>query len=242
MGLINIFVAIFSLNTNMDLGPVKQADDSIISKMFSELEYNAVIPYRSHKNNRFLMEYGFQPEKAAVSKVNHMPIDLLNGQITKSIPKSLQVQAKDVVDGVLIVASRLEIDPIFLLSTIWTESSFIAKNKSHKGANGYMQLMPVTKRFLKRSINKEEYLFIKDSLSSTNLSEDSKENIILGAYYLKMLKKQFKDSHVALAAYNMGPTWARQQLLNNKKVGYSNVYVNKIRHKYSQITKLLAKM
>jgi soluble lytic murein transglycosylase len=242
MGLISLLVAIFSLNVSIGLGPVTQYDDSCISAIFVDVEYNAVIPYRSHKNNNFFIEEGFKPDKDAIRKVNHMPIDLLNRQITKAMPESMQIKAKDVIEGVLVISNRLEIDPIFLLSTIWTESSFKSKNKSHRGAKGYMQLMPITKKFLKRIINKNEYEQMKESLITINLSDDSKENIILGAYYLKLLKKQFKDSNVALAAYNMGPTWTKQQLLNNKKIGYSNEYVNKIRKNYLHISNKLSKM
>lgn len=242
MGFIGMLVLFFSFNINTGLGPVKTLDCSIIKKMFLELEYDAVIPYRSQRTNQFQMAYDFNPEKAAVSKVNHLPIDLLGNQLTESIPVDLRDKAKNVVKGVMKVSKQLQIDPIFLLSTIWTESTFKEKIHSHKGARGYMQLMPVTKRFLKRSINKEEYISIKETMSGIKLSDDAKDNIILGAYYLKLLKGQFKDSHVVLAAYNMGPTWARQQINDKKNIGYSNDYVNKIKKKYKQISTTLAKL
>ena len=95
------------------------------------------------------------------------------------------------------------IDRAFLLGLIRQESSFDVGAKSSAGARGLMQLMPATARNMARA---ERIRYRRAKLTS-----DAGYNMRLSTAYLRRLLDRFDDSYVlALAAYNAGPTRARQ--------------------------------
>ena len=86
------------------------------------------------------------------------------------------------------VAQRYEVEPAIIKAIIMAESSFNPRAVSHKGAQGLMQLMPRTAR----------YLGVEDSF-------DPEHNINGGVKYFKRLLDRFDgDVQLALAAYNAG--------------------------------------
>lgn len=88
------------------------------------------------------------------------------------------------------LARRYELDPALVMAVIQTESCFNPRAVSHKGAQGLMQIVPVT----------ADHLGLKNPL-------DPKANLKAGIRYLAQLKKAFDgDLVMVLAAYNAGPT------------------------------------
>jgi soluble lytic murein transglycosylase-like protein len=86
-------------------------------------------------------------------------------------------------------AAEHGVDPRLVTEVARRESSFRPGVVSNKGAQGVMQLMPATARFLG----------VKDAF-------DPRENIFGGTRYLRMLLDTFRgDLDLALAAYNAGP-------------------------------------
>ena len=83
------------------------------------------------------------------------------------------------------------------------ESRFATMAKSDVGAAGLMQIMPETARWVARQIGMKGY--------RKGLIHQLDVNIKLGTYYMKTVSHQFDDNPVlASAAYNAGPTRARQ--------------------------------
>lgn len=93
------------------------------------------------------------------------------------------------VDSLIVESGRRHgVDPVLLYAIMHQESSFKQRAISHKGARGYMQLMPATAaRF-----------------GVTNIY-DPRQNIDAGAKYVRWLLNFFGgDVRLALAGYNAG--------------------------------------
>jgi len=86
-------------------------------------------------------------------------------------------------------AQAYDVDPALIRAIIHAESSFKVKAKSHQGAQGLMQLMPATARYL-----------------GVGNPFDASQNIMGGAKYLaELLALYAGDIKRAAAAYNAGP-------------------------------------
>lgn len=92
-------------------------------------------------------------------------------------------------DAVRAAAVETSMEPALLHAVIAAESHHDARALSPRGAQGLMQLMPLTTRRFKVS---DPY--------------DPAQNILAGARYLRELRDLYKgDMNLALAAYNAGP-------------------------------------
>jgi soluble lytic murein transglycosylase-like protein len=92
-------------------------------------------------------------------------------------------------------SSRQGVDPLFVAAVIKSESAFNASARSHKGAQGLMQIMPAT----------GAWLVARHDLPRGRLT-DPGFNLRLGISYLKYLEQTYSGNRVfALVAYNWGP-------------------------------------
>lgn len=114
------------------------------------------------------------------------------------------------------VTIGLELDYYIFLELIYRESSFIENIKSSTGAIGYCQIFPIVER--------DVFNRYKVKLSRHN----PKENILLGAYFLKALLTDYNlELKEALVFYNAGSRENLQvaglkyanKILNNKLEG-----------------------
>jgi peptidoglycan lytic transglycosylase len=99
-------------------------------------------------------------------------------------------------------AGRAAIDPFLVAAVVREESSFFPQARSPVGARGLMQLMPDTARPMAR----ERRLAFNDG----ELLDDPGASIELGTAYLATLLRDLGDARLAAAAYNAGPTRARE--------------------------------
>lgn len=88
--------------------------------------------------------------------------------------------------------------PELVLAVIRQESGFDPKALSHAGAQGLMQLMPMTALSISRELH----------MGTTYKIWDIKTNIMFGCYYLRKMMLLFPgEVKLALAAYNAGPQY-----------------------------------
>lgn len=103
--------------------------------------------------------------------------------------------ARALAEAIVQESAAQEYDPLFVAAVIKSESTFNAMARSHKGAQGLMQLMPKTGAWL-ASISKMQ----RGALT------DPGYNLKLGISYLKQLEQGYGGDRVfTLIAYNWGP-------------------------------------
>lgn len=173
-------------------------------------------------------------------------------KILNLIPKNLKLKAKSHIKSVLIICEKYQVDPLWVISVMWTESHFKPQARSHVGANGLMQIMPSTRKYLYRKMkSKGKSLLVEskdfkiDSYYNFHIKKkDFKKyvgklvNIELGVVYLKRLLKSFNYNHkFATVAYNMGPGWARRRINSNQPIGNKNQYLDKIKRAYKYLVR-----
>ncbi len=95
------------------------------------------------------------------------------------------------------------LDRAWVYGLVRQESRFAPKARSGVGAQGLMQVMPATARWVARRIGLADYQPGRD--------DDIATNVMLGTNYLKMVYDDLDGSAVlASAAYNAGPSRSRQ--------------------------------
>lgn len=126
---------------------------------------------------------------------------------------------------ILAEAIRHEMDPLFVLALIKTESTYYNWSKSFAGALGLMQIRLETGEELagqlKLKWNGEETLM------------DPYLNVRIGVHYLSSLNKKYNDRDFSLAAYNVGPGRLDSGLRQNQNPGRD--YVNRVLGNYRDL-------
>lgn len=133
----------------------------------------------------------------------------------------------ELADAVYRESVEAGIDPLFVASIVATESSFNSRVVSSAGAVGLMQLRPWVARDLARR-QRIEWSGV-DTLNSPRL------NVRLGILYYRELVDRFDgDPHLALTAYNYGPTRVSRQLATGNFSG--SRYASGIIHLYDRLS------
>lgn len=134
-------------------------------------------------------------------------------------------------------SKQYNLDPLFVLAVIKTESKFDDNAQSHKNAVGLMQITVETGEW---AADKMGYsTFSKDNLY------DEQYNIRMGCWYLRWLANMFDNNrNLMIAAYNAGPTnvqnWLKDKEYssNGKEIEYipfgeTKKYVDKVNTYYN---------
>lgn len=146
-------------------------------------------------------------------------------------------------DDVEKISKKYEIDPLVVLSVMREESRFDPNARSVAGARGLLQIMPQTAYRLDGSL--------KLGIHKESQIHDIKNNIHLGAYYLKSLFSEFKSLPLTLAAYNAGEVvvkkWEQQayrraadEFIEDIPYAETRNYVKKVITSYYQYRRAFA--
>lgn len=136
-----------------------------------------------------------------------------------------------------VYSKEYNLDPLFVLSVMKTESKFDDNAHSHKNAVGLMQITVETGEWAAKEMGYTT--FSKDDLYNEQY------NIRMGCWYLRWLGDMFNnDINLMIAAYNAGPTnvqnWLKDKdySSNGKNLEYipfgeTKKYVDKVNTYYS---------
>jgi soluble lytic murein transglycosylase len=105
------------------------------------------------------------------------------------------------------------LDPLLVLAVINVESGFRELAVSPEGARGLMQIRPIVANALAEKVD-----LGLGEIPHPDLLDDPILNIKLGVFYLRHLKKSFRQLELALTAYNWGPTEIRNRLEENEEL------------------------
>jgi len=103
-------------------------------------------------------------------------------------------------------SQRYGFEPSLVVALVATESSAFNWSRSHQGAVGLMQLLPVTAEELVNQSAGQTASGGEFRWRGEETLYDPLINIKLGLRYLSYLHRQFGDLQTALTAYNYGPT------------------------------------
>ncbi len=130
---------------------------------------------------------------------------------------------KDLAGAIVREALAQNYDPVFVAAVIKSESAFNSLARSHKGAQGLMQIMPKT----------GAWLADRQSIPRGKLT-DPGHNLKLGISYLKQLDAEYGGNRVlTLVAYNWGPGHVASASAGSRRVpGEVMQYAVKILNDY----------
>jgi len=117
--------------------------------------------------------------------------------VHKNLPKKYKSIAIDLSATILQESEKYEIDPVFVVAVIRTESSFNPMARGRHGEIGLMQIKPDTAKWIAEKA--------KIPWRGAKSLENPSINVRIGIAYLNYLRDRF-DGHANkyLSAYNMG--------------------------------------
>ena len=131
----------------------------------------------------------------------------------------------DISSSIIQESQKYNLDPLFVMAVIQTESKFNPEIIGSHGEIGLMQIKPDTAAWIV-----EKYKL--DITNEINL-KDPKVNIQIGTAYLSYLRTSFpKKPTRYIAAYNMGPRNVRKLTAQNKS---PKDYPERVLGNYKQI-------
>ena len=151
--------------------------------------------------------------------------------ITKQIAQHLKNENIRIEDDTARMISQIVyeesiqhgLDYRLVLALMKIESNFKHNAVSPMGARGLLQVKPSVAKFIAQDAG------IQWDGHRTLDKPDS--NIKIGVFFFSQLLKDFKNTNLALKAYNMGPTRVKQLALNKTQAsrGFSGLVMNEYR-------------
>jgi soluble lytic murein transglycosylase len=156
-------------------------------------------------------------------------VDDLNRSIytgfAEGLPEKFKSQAAAVTQAIIEDSEFYDIDPVFIMAVIKTESSFNPLARGKFGEIGLMQIKPDTAQW----IAKKEGLHWGGNSSL----ENPVENVKIGIAYVNYLRNSFAGhSNKYLSAYNMGAANVRKAYSNEIK---PREYTTRVMRNYKEL-------
>jgi len=168
--------------------------------------------------------YGYIDESGTYHFTNLVPVGKKFRVVISDRIKSILVKNTDNTnydDMITQHATSHGIDPLLVKAVMKTESNFNPRALSNKGAQGLMQLMPDTARFMN----------VIDPF-------DPEDNIKGGTKYLKYLDEIFAGNlELILAAYNAGPGRVIEYKMNVPPYEETKTYIQRVKSYYNKLKK-----
>ncbi|MNT41810.1 Soluble lytic murein transglycosylase precursor [compost metagenome] len=157
----------------------------------------------------------------------------LNLSIYKKVQAQLSApwkgQALNIAHTVITESTKYELDPVFVLAVIKTESRFNPMTLGGHGEIGLMQIKPDTAEWIAKKYNLP--------WNGNKTLENPSANIRIGLAYMDYLRNEFKGAPRSyVSAYNMGPGNVRKLAAQNIK---PQEYSLRVMKNYFEIYSLL---
>jgi len=150
--------------------------------------------------------------------------------VRQSLPPKYEDKAFEIAHAVIVEADHHQMDPLFLLAVIATESRFNLDAKGTHGEIGLMQVLPVTAKWLAPQAGLPKKFDLRDPAV----------NIRLGATYFAKLRNKFHHrGNRYISAYNMGVLNVNRLLKVNVE---PQVYSGRVLGNYTQIYHMVRHM
>jgi soluble lytic murein transglycosylase len=166
----------------------------------------------------------------------------LNYLVFKKIETSMNAEWKkkvpEITETLINESKNHELDPIFVLAVIQTESQFNTKAKGDAGEIGLMQILPQTGKWIAKKF--------KIPWKGEKSLYDPVTNIRIGIAYFSYLRSDFESrAYHYLPAYNMGPKNMRRVSrtigsVNKKGKVIKRDYAVRVMKNYQDIYKQIA--
>lgn len=164
-------------------------------------------------------------------QVEHSPALSLAiyNEVYRSLPSKYKNRSAEVARSILKDSSFYEIDPVFVMAVIHTESSFNPLARGPVGEIGLMQLRPTTAEWIAKMYGL--------SYQGNKTLENPVENVKFGIAYFHWLRTKFDGyANKYLSAYNMGAAKVAQLYAQEKKPkDYSQKVMKHYRATYARL-------
>lgn len=162
----------------------------------------------------------------SVTALNELIVEKLH----TNLPKDYKAKAREIAATVISESAKYDLDPIFVLAMIKTESGFNPLAIGPFAEIGLMQVKPDT----------AEWIAGKYGLpwNGNETLRDPSSNIRIGLAYVNYLRDTFdKKATRYVSAYNMGPKNVRRLIAKNIK---PKEYKSRVMKNYRNLYKVLA--
>jgi soluble lytic murein transglycosylase len=158
--------------------------------------------------------------------------EAMQQDIYKNLPKKYKNSALELAAILAEESEKYQIDPIFLMAVIKTESSFNPLAKGSAGEIGLMQLKPDTAEWIAKKYDLP--------WKGPKTLEDPANNIRIGAAFFDWLRNKFDGEAVKYtSAYNMGAVKVMRMTASDRQ---PSIYANRVLKNYKKTYDTLSKV